>query len=174
MQQFIECPGKGMIVCATREIAARLYAEIVATRPDWHTDDIATGKIKVVYSGDPSDKPPISDHVRKPSLNAVIKKRLKDEDDELELVIVKDMMLTGYDSPPLHTLYVDRPFKGALLMQTRPGQPHLQGQERRSARCLRTHRRRPDQSTGGVHPGGWARLARRRRQGRRGGCRAGT
>ncbi|MCB5275848.1 hypothetical protein BJG92_03402 [Arthrobacter sp. SO5] len=62
--------------------------------------------------------PPVSDHVRRDSLNAQIKERLKDVDDELGLVIVKDMMLTGYDSPPLHTPYLGRPLKGALLMQT--------------------------------------------------------
>lgn len=111
-------PGKAMIVGATREICARLYAEIAKLRPEWHSDDLATGQIKVVYSGTPSDLPPVVDHVRRPSENATIKARLADPDDELEIVIVKDMMLTGYDSPPLHTLYLDRPLKGALLMQT--------------------------------------------------------
>ena len=111
-------PGKALVVGATREICARLYSEIVTLRPDWHSDDLATGKIKVVYSGTPSDPAPIRDHVRRDSENAAIKQRLKDPDDELEIVIVKDMMLTGFDSPPLHTLYLDRPIKGALLMQT--------------------------------------------------------
>ncbi|WP_226758467.1 type I restriction endonuclease subunit R [Arthrobacter sp. SO3] len=118
MGMFIEAPGKAMIVGGTREICAKLYTAIVALRPDWHSDDLAKGKIKVVYSGTASDVPPVSDHVRRDSLNATVKERLKDVDDELELVIVKDMMLTGYDSPPLHTLYLDRPLKGALLMQT--------------------------------------------------------
>ena len=72
----------------------------------------------MVYSGTASDVPPVSDHVRRDSANAAVKERLKDVDDELELVIVKDMMLTGFDAPPLHTLYLDRPLKGALLMQT--------------------------------------------------------
>ena len=111
-------PGKALIVAATRDICARLYDEIVALRPDWHSDDLHQGRIKVVYSGTAADQPPIADHVRRDSENAVVKKRLKDPDDELELVIVKDMMLTGYDSPPLHTLYLDRPMRGALLMQT--------------------------------------------------------
>ena len=110
--------GKAMIVCATRRICADLYAEIVALRPEWHSDDISTGVVKVVYSGQASDEPPVSDHVRRDSENKVIKNRLKDVDDELELVIVKDMMLTGFDAPPLHTLFLDRPLKGALLMQT--------------------------------------------------------
>ena len=118
MHSFIEASGKAMIVCGTREICAKLYAEIVALEPDWHSDDLDKGVVKVVYSGTPADVPPVSDHVRRESANKVIKQRLKDVVDELEIVIVKDMMLTGYDSPPLHTLYLDRPLKGALLMQT--------------------------------------------------------
>jgi type I restriction enzyme R subunit len=118
MQKFIEVPGKALIVGATREICAKLYAAIVELRPDWHADELDRGRIKVVYSGTAADQPPVADHVRRDSQNAAIKERLKDPDDELEIVIVKDMMLTGYDSPPLHTLYLDRPLKGALLMQT--------------------------------------------------------
>ncbi len=118
MGKFIEAPGKAMIVGGTREICAKLYAAIVVLRPDWHAVELDRGRIKVVYSGTASDKPPVSGHVRRDSANAVVKERLKNVDDELELVIVKDMMLTGYDSPPLHTLYLDRPLKGALLMQT--------------------------------------------------------
>ena len=113
-----DTPGKAMIVGATRDICARLYEAIIELRPDWHSDDLVSGKIKVVYSGNASDVPPVSDHVRRDSANATIKQRMKDPDDELEIVIVKDMMLTGFDSPPLHTLYLDRPLKGALLMQT--------------------------------------------------------
>ncbi|WP_306231935.1 type I restriction endonuclease subunit R [Agrococcus beijingensis] len=118
MTPFIGTHGKALIVGATRDICARLYAEIVALRPEWHADADSAGVIKVVYSGTPADPQPISDHVRRDSQNAAIKERLKDVDDELELVIVKDMMLTGFDAPPLHTLYLDRPLKGALLMQT--------------------------------------------------------
>jgi type I restriction enzyme R subunit len=118
MTKFIESPGKAMIVGATREICANLYTAIVALRPEWHSDELDKGLIKVVYSGDATDAPPISAHVRRPSQNAAIKERLKNPDDALQLVIVKDMMLTGYDCPPLHTLYLDRPLKGALLMQT--------------------------------------------------------
>ncbi|MPZ67193.1 MAG: HsdR family type I site-specific deoxyribonuclease [Pseudonocardiaceae bacterium] len=118
MRPFLDAPGKAMIVCATREICANLYSAIVALRPGWHSDDLDKGVIKVVYSGGPSDEAPVINHVRRDSQNAAIKARLRHEDDELEIVIVKDMMLTGYDSPPLHTLYLDRPLKGALLMQT--------------------------------------------------------
>lgn len=110
--------GKALIVGATREICANLYTAITTLRPDWHSEEINKGKIKVVYSGSASDTPPVSDHVRRASANNTIKERLKNPTDDLELVIVKDMMLTGFDSPPLHTLYLDRPLKGALLMQT--------------------------------------------------------
>ncbi len=118
MKPLIEKSGKAMIVGGTREICARLYAAIIERRPDWHSDKDSKGRIKVVYSGDASDSGLIERHVRRESENAAIKARLTDIDDELEIVIVKDMMLTGYDSPPLHTLYLDRPLKGALLMQT--------------------------------------------------------
>ncbi|QEW04632.1 type I restriction endonuclease subunit R [Microbacterium lushaniae] len=118
MKEFVQSPGKALIVGGTREICARLYDAIIALRPDWHSDALDAGRVKVVYSGSATDQPPVSDHVRRNSENKAIKARLKDADDKLELVIVKDMMLTGFDAPPLHTLYLDRPLKGALLMQT--------------------------------------------------------
>jgi type I restriction enzyme, R subunit len=118
MQTLIGAPGKGLIVGGTRVICAKLYQAIIELRPDWHADELERGLIKVVYSGDATDTEPIRRHVRRESENATIKARLREPDDALELVIVKDMMLTGYDSPPLHTLYLDRPLKGALLMQT--------------------------------------------------------
>ncbi len=117
MRKFLGGPGKGIIVCATRQICADLYEQIIAIKPDWHSDDIAKGKIKVVYTGGPEDKEPIRKHVRRPSQNKLIQHRAKDIDDELELVIVQSMWLTGFDSPPLHTLYLDRPMRGAALMQ---------------------------------------------------------
>jgi type I restriction enzyme R subunit len=118
MRPMIGAHGKAMIVGATREICALLYEEITMLRPDWHSPDLHKGVIKVVYSGDATDTALIAKHVRREGDNATIKQRLREVDDELEIVIVKDMMLTGYDSPPLHTLYLDRPLKGALLMQT--------------------------------------------------------
>ena len=118
VREFIGGPGKAMIVCATRAIAAHLYDEIVALRPDWHDDADDKGRIKVVYTATPADSDLVKKHLRRPSATAAVKKRLKDADDELEIVIVKDMMLTGFDAPALHTLYIDRPLKGALLMQT--------------------------------------------------------
>jgi type I restriction enzyme R subunit len=119
MRKFIGIPGKGMIVCATRDICAELYEQIIAIKPDWHSDSIERGKIKVVYSGDARDEQPIRKHVRRPSQNKAIQRRAKSDDlaQELELVIVQSMWLTGYDSPPLHTLYVDKPMRGAALMQ---------------------------------------------------------
>lgn len=128
---FIEGPGKAFIVGATREICANLYDEIIKLRPEWHDDAVDKGVIKVVYSGSASDVDPVAKHVRREALNKVIQKRLKDAEDPLQIVIVKDMMLTGFDAPPLHTLYLDRPLKGALLMQT-------------LARVNRTFRGKPD------------------------------
>ena len=118
MRPFLSSPGKAFIVCSTREICAALYDHIVELRPEWHDDAVDKGVIKVVYSGAATDRDPVVKHVRRESQNKVIQKRLKDADDPLQVVIVKDMMLTGFDSPPLHTLYLDRPLKGALLMQT--------------------------------------------------------
>ncbi len=132
MVPFIESPGKAFIVGATREICANLYEEIIKLRPDWHDDAVDKGVIKVVYSGSAPRTPGlVAKHVRREALNKVIQKRLKDAEDPLQIVIVKDMMLTGFDAPPLHTLYLDRPLKGALLMQT-------------LARVNRTFRGKPD------------------------------
>lgn len=131
MRPFISSPGKAFIVGATREICANLYEEIIKIRPEWHDGAVDKGAIKVVYSGSATDTGLIAKHVRREALNKVIQKRLKDAEDPLQIVIVKDMMLTGFDAPPLHTLYLDRPLKGALLMQT-------------LARVNRTFRGKPD------------------------------
>jgi len=117
MSKFIGVPGKAMIVCATRDICADLYARIARLRPQWCHDDIDKGRVKVVYTGGPGDPAKLKQHVRPASQNRVIAQRAKDPDDELELVIVQSMWLTGFDSPPLHTLYVDKPMHGAALMQ---------------------------------------------------------
>ncbi|MDM7853651.1 type I restriction endonuclease subunit R [Cellulomonas alba] len=131
MRPFLESPGKAFIVGATREICAQLYEEIVARRPGWHDDAVDKGAVKVVYSGSATDTGLVAKHVRRDAQNKVIQKRLKDAEDPLQVVIVKDMMLTGFDAPPLHTLYLDRPLQGALLMQT-------------LARVNRTFRGKPD------------------------------
>ena len=117
MNVFVAGPGKGMIVCGTRRICADLYEKIIALRPEWHDDADDAGRIKVVYSGDASDEMPIRRHVRRESQKKVIEQRIKDPADKLELVIVNDMLLTGFDAPPLHTMYMDRPMRGAALMQ---------------------------------------------------------
>ncbi|MGH3266318.1 MAG: type I restriction endonuclease subunit R, partial [Trebonia sp.] len=117
MRKFIGVSGKGMIVCATREICADLYEQIIAIKPDWHSDDVDKGRVKVVYTGDATDEAKIRKHVRRPAQNKVIQQRAKDPDDSLELLIVQSMLLTGFDSPPLHTMYADKPMKGAALMQ---------------------------------------------------------
>lgn len=118
MDEYIGGHGKALIVCATREVCAKLYEEIIALEPDWEADAPKDGVVRVVYSGSAKDPQPIQKHVRRESENKTITNRLKDEKDPLELVIVQNMLLTGFDAPPLHTLYLDRPIQGALLMQT--------------------------------------------------------
>ena len=109
--------GKGLIVCMSRRICIALYDEIVKLRPDWHSPDDAAGKIKVVITGSASDGPEFNAHVRNKDRLRDLKERAKDPEDPLELAIVRDMWLTGFDSPSLHTMYVDKPMKGAGLMQ---------------------------------------------------------
>ncbi|TYT20764.1 type I restriction endonuclease subunit R [Corynebacterium urealyticum] len=118
MRQFIGGPGKAMIVVQTRDIAANLYEKIIELRPDWHSEDDLAGKVKVIYSGAASDPAHLQKHIRNQARMDAIKDRMKDADDGLEIAIVQGMMLTGFDAPPLHTLYLDRPLKSALLMQT--------------------------------------------------------
>jgi len=109
--------GKGMIVAMSRRIAADLYDEIVRIRPEWHFDDLTEGVIKVVMTSASSDGPKISKHHTTKQQRKTLADRMKDTDDELKLVIVRDMWLTGFDAPSLHTLYIDKPMKGHNLMQ---------------------------------------------------------
>jgi type I restriction enzyme, R subunit len=109
--------GKAMIVAMSRRIAVGLYARIIALRPEWHTDDPATGKIKVVMTGSAADPAHYQPHLYTKEVRKQLKVRAKDPDDQLELVIVRDMWLTGFDAPSLHTMYVDKPMQGAGLMQ---------------------------------------------------------
>jgi type I restriction enzyme R subunit len=109
--------GKGMIVTVSRAVAANLYNKITDIRPEWHHEDDDKGGIKVVISGSSDDPKELQPHIRPKHERKVIEKRLKDPDDELKLVIVCDMWLTGFDVPPLHTMYVDKPLKGHTLMQ---------------------------------------------------------
>lgn len=109
--------GKGMIVAMSRRIAVALYNEIVRLRPDWHSDDPAKGRIKVVITGSAADDALLQPHIYPKETLRQIKSRAKDPGDPLELVIVRDMWLTGFDSPAMHTMYVDKPMRGAPLMQ---------------------------------------------------------
>jgi len=109
--------GKAMIVTMSRRIAAELYKEIVAIRPEWHSDDKKKGVIKVVMTSASSDGPEISRHHTTKEERQAYANRMKDPDDELKLVIVRDMWLTGFDVPSMHTLYIDKPMQGHNLMQ---------------------------------------------------------
>ncbi|MCQ4921466.1 type I restriction endonuclease subunit R [Tissierella carlieri] len=109
--------GKAMIVCMSRRICVDLYDEIVKLRPDWHSDDLDKGKIKVVMTGSAADNEKLQKHVGGKQRRDALAKRMKDNDDELKIVIVRDMWLTGFDVPSMHTMYVDKPMKGHNLMQ---------------------------------------------------------
>lgn len=109
--------GKAMIVCMSRRICAELYDEITAIRPDWHNEDLNKGKIKVVMTGSAADEEKIQKHVGGKQRRDLLAKRMKDNNDELKLVIVRDMWLTGFDVPSMHTMYVDKPMRGHNLMQ---------------------------------------------------------
>ncbi len=109
--------GKGMIVCMSRRIAAELHDRIVELRPAWLGADDDSGAIKVVMTGSASDVPLLRRHVRTKGGRERLAERFKDPKDPLRLVIVRDMWLTGFDAPCLHTLYVDKPMQGHTLMQ---------------------------------------------------------
>jgi type I restriction enzyme, R subunit len=109
--------GKAMIVSMSRRIAADLYDEIIKIRPDWHSDDVDKGLIKVVMTSQSSDGPKIAKHYTTKQQRKTLADRMKDADDEMKLVIVCDMWLTGFDVPNLHSLYIDKPMKGHNLMQ---------------------------------------------------------
>ncbi|MCU0323702.1 MAG: type I restriction endonuclease subunit R [Spirosomaceae bacterium] len=109
--------GKGMIVSMSRRIAADLYQAIIDLKPEWHSDDLNKGVIKVVMTSASSDGPKISKHHTTKEQRRTLAERMKNSDDELQLVIVRDMWLTGFDAPSMHTLYIDKPMKGHNLMQ---------------------------------------------------------
>lgn len=109
--------GKAMIVAMSRRIAAEIYKEIIELRPDWHNDDLTKGVIKVVMTASSSDGPEIARHHTSKQQRRDLSDRMKDPDDELKLVIVRDMWLTGFDAPCLTTMYVDKPMRGHNLMQ---------------------------------------------------------
>jgi type I restriction enzyme R subunit len=109
--------GKGMVVSMSRRIAAALYEEIVKLKSEWHSDDLNKGAIKVVMTAASSDGPLLAKHHTTKEQRKLLAERMKDDGDPLKLVIVRDMWLTGFDAPSMHTLYIDKPMKGHNLMQ---------------------------------------------------------
>jgi type I restriction enzyme R subunit len=109
--------GKGMIVCMSRQICVDLYREIVKIRPAWESEEDDRGEIKVVMTGSAADPPEWQRHIRGKARREALAKRLRDPADPLRLVLVRDMWLTGFDAPSLHTMYVDKPMRGHGLMQ---------------------------------------------------------
>lgn len=111
--------GKAMIVCMSRRICVDLYNAIIQLRPDWHADDDEKGKLKVVMTGSASDEESWQQHIRNKPRREVLAKRFQkaNQDDPLKVAIVRDMWLTGFDVPSLHTMYIDKPMQGHTLMQ---------------------------------------------------------
>lgn len=117
--RFDALDGKAMVVCMSRRICVALYDEIVRLRPEWHSDDDESGAIKVVMTGSASDPTKWQSHIGKnpKARRELLAKRAKNSADTLKVVIVRDMWLTGFDAPSMHTMYIDKPMKGHSLMQ---------------------------------------------------------
>jgi type I restriction enzyme R subunit len=109
--------GKAMIVCMSRRICVELYGELVKLRPEWHSEDDAQGLAKVVMTGSASDPPEWQAHIRNKPRREELAKRFRDPADPFRIVLVRDMWLTGFDAPSLHTMYLDKPMRGHGLMQ---------------------------------------------------------
>ena len=109
--------GKGMIVCMSRRICVDLYNALIKRRPKWHDDDDKKGFIKVIMTGSSSDDESWQQHIRNKKRRELLATRFKDSSEAFKLVIVRDMWLTGFDAPSLHTMYVDKPMQGHGLMQ---------------------------------------------------------
>lgn len=109
--------GKAMVVCMSRRICVKLYDEIVKQRPDWHSADDNAGAVKIVMTGAASDPQEWQQHIGNKARRDLLAKRARDPKDPLKLVIVRDMWLTGFDAPCMHTMYVDKPMQGHGLMQ---------------------------------------------------------
>jgi type I restriction enzyme R subunit len=110
-------PGKAMVVAMSRDICVRLYDQIIKVRPDWHSEDHMDGAVKVVMTASASDKAYFQPHHTNKAQKKDLEKRVKDPDDPLKIVIVRDMWLTGFDAPCLSTMYIDKPMQGANLAQ---------------------------------------------------------
>lgn len=109
--------GKAMIVCMSREICVDMYNAIIEVKPEWHNENPTKGALKIVMTGSASDKEKLQPHIYNKETKKLFEKRFKNVDDPLQLVIVRDMWLTGFDAPNCHTMYVDKPMKGHNLMQ---------------------------------------------------------
>ena len=116
-QRLEALEGKAMVVCMSRRICIDLYRELVRLRPDWHDVDDRKGAVKVVMTGSASDAVEWQPHIRNKARREELAKRFRDPDDPLRVVLVRDMWLTGFDAPSLHTMYVDKPMRGHGLMQ---------------------------------------------------------
>ncbi len=116
-QRLDALDGKAMVVCMSRRICIELYRELVRLRPDWHQEEDDKGQIKIVMTGSASDPPDWQPHIRTKSKREALAKRFRAFSDPLRLVLVRDMWLTGFDAPSLHTMYVDKPMRGHGLMQ---------------------------------------------------------
>ena len=116
-QRLDALDGKAMVVCMSRRICIELYRELVRLRPAWHQEEDDKGQIKVVMTGSASDPPDWQPHIRTKSKREALAKRFRAFSDPLRLVLVRDMWLTGFDAPSLHTMYVDKPMRGHGLMQ---------------------------------------------------------
>lgn len=117
MKPLLGNGGKAMIVCMSRRICVEMYNAIIKLRPDWHNQDDTKGFIKVIMTGEPSDPVAFHPHIRSKKARDDIALRYKNDSDELKLVIVRDMWLTGFDAPCMHTMYIDKPMQGHGLMQ---------------------------------------------------------
>ncbi|MHC1771715.1 MAG: type I restriction endonuclease subunit R [Flexilinea sp.] len=116
-QRISAVEGKGMIVCMSRRICVALHKEIIKLRPQWYNTEDDKGTIKIVMTGSASDPLDWQEHIRNKERRKSIGNRLKDPKDSLKLLIVRDMFLTGFDAPCLHTMYIDKPMNGHTLMQ---------------------------------------------------------
>ena len=116
-QRLDAIEGKAMVVCMSRRICIDLYRELVRLRPEWEHEDDDKGAIKVVMTGSASDPPDWQPHIRNKPRREALAKRFRDAGDPLQIVLVRDMWLTGFDAPSLHTMYVDKPMRGHGLMQ---------------------------------------------------------
>ena len=116
-QRLEALDGKAMVVCMSRRICVTLYRELVRLRPDWHHEDDDKGNLKVVMTGGATDPPDWQPLIRNKTRREALAKRFRNVDDPLRMVLVRDMWLTGFDAPSLHTMYVDKPMRGHGLMQ---------------------------------------------------------